>query len=208
MQDKFRLRKIPKQKRSIERYQKIMEVTFDLLGEVGYEALNTDLIAARSGIPIGSIYQYFPNKESIVYTHAEFCFLNLHDQFFDKITREVEKFKKFDQKFLEKTISIYLETLATVKGYHLIESVLYTNPKLRDLDRESNERFAKSLADRVILRFFPKLEKKRAFYIASLVVEIVDSTYKVITNTRNAKTRAGILTELKNVLFQYFLSLS
>ncbi|MCZ8342579.1 MAG: TetR/AcrR family transcriptional regulator [Leptospira sp.] len=208
MQDKLTLRKIPKQKRSIERYHRIMEVTFDLLGEVGYEALNTDLIAARSGIPIGSIYQFFPNKESIVYTHAEFCFINLHDQFFHKIATELEKFKKFNQKFLEKTLSIYIETLANVRGYHLIESVLYTNPKLRDLDRESNERFAKSLADRVILRFFPKLEKKRAFYIASIIVEIVDSTYKVIANTRNPKVRAGLLSELKNLLFQYFLSFS
>ncbi len=208
MQDKLTLRKIPKQKRSIERYHRIMEVTFDLLGEVGYEALNTDLIAARSGIPIGSIYQFFPNKESIVYTHAEFCFINLHDQFFHKIATELEKFKKFNQKILEKTLSIYIETLANVRGYHLIESVLYTNPKLRDLDRESNERFAKSLADRVILRFFPKLEKKRAFYIASIIVEIVDSTYKVIANTRNPKVRAGLLSELKNLLFQYFLSFS
>lgn len=206
MNFELNIRKLPKQKRSQERYEKIMEVTFDLLGEVGYDALTTDLISQRSDIPIGTIYQFFPNKESIVFTHAEICFITLHDTFFSKLDIELKKYAKFDQRFLDKTLLIFSETLKKVKGYHLIGSVLYTNEKLRELDKLSNERFAKTLSEKVILHFFPKVEKKRALYIAHIVVETVDSVFKTVLSTQNAKLRSGLVSELKSLLFHYFSS--
>jgi AcrR family transcriptional regulator len=36
------------------------------LVEEGYKKANTNRIAERAGISIGSLYQYFPNKESLM----------------------------------------------------------------------------------------------------------------------------------------------
>jgi AcrR family transcriptional regulator len=57
--------KKPRQRRSKVTYDAILEATTQLLIEKGYNATTTNHIAERAGISIGSLYQYFPNKETI-----------------------------------------------------------------------------------------------------------------------------------------------
>lgn len=199
-------RKVPQQKRSKERYQKIVDTAIMLLGEVGYDDLTTDLIAEKSGISVGSIYQFFPNKESIIYSHAEACYLIMHDLFFEKVSKALKKTKKFTPEFVDFTLIAYEQTLSEVKGYRLINSILYTNEALLHLDIESNERFAKSLADKVILTMFPKVNQKRAFYIALMIVESVDSVTKIIHRTSKISEKKQVLAELRTLLLVYFSS--
>ncbi|MGE8721313.1 TetR/AcrR family transcriptional regulator [Leptospira terpstrae] len=206
MNIKLNPRKIPQQKRSIERYQKIVDTAIELLGEVGYDDLTTDLIAERSGISVGSIYQFFPNKESIIYSHAETCYLILHDHFFNLLDEELKKKKKFSPDFIEFTLQSFERALNEVKGYRLINSILYTNQALLQLDIESNERFAKSLAEKVILPLFPKVEKKNAYYRALMIVETVDAVFKIAQRKGKTAEKKAVLAELRSLLFVYFSS--
>jgi len=57
--------KEPRQRRSKVTYEAILEATAQLLIESGYAVTTTNHIAERAGISIGSLYQYFPNKEAI-----------------------------------------------------------------------------------------------------------------------------------------------
>ena len=57
--------KEPQQRRSRVTYDAILEATTQILIERGYAATTTNHIAKRAGISIGSLYQYFPNKEAI-----------------------------------------------------------------------------------------------------------------------------------------------
>jgi AcrR family transcriptional regulator len=59
-------RKLPKQERSRITVEAILEATTHILVEEGYEKANTNRVAERAGISIGSLYQYFPNKESLM----------------------------------------------------------------------------------------------------------------------------------------------
>ncbi len=59
-------RKLPKQERSRITVEAILEATTHILVEEGYQNANTNRIANRAGISIGSLYQYFPNKESLM----------------------------------------------------------------------------------------------------------------------------------------------
>ena len=59
-------RKLPKQDRSRFTVEVILEATTRILVEEGYDRANTNRIAERAGISIGSLYQYFPNKESLM----------------------------------------------------------------------------------------------------------------------------------------------
>ncbi len=61
-----RLRRVPKQERSRERIDDILKVAGDLIGKNGIDSVTMKEIAALSGGPIASIYQYFPNKSAIV----------------------------------------------------------------------------------------------------------------------------------------------
>jgi len=57
--------KKPLQRRSRVTYDAILEAATQLLIERGYAATTTNHIAKRAGTSIGSLYQYFPNKEAI-----------------------------------------------------------------------------------------------------------------------------------------------
>jgi len=44
----------------------ILRATAHILVKDGYEGLTTNKVATRAGVSIGSLYQYFPSKESLV----------------------------------------------------------------------------------------------------------------------------------------------
>ena len=58
-------RKQPVQARSRELVEVILEGAARVFEERGYAAATTDAIAERAGVSIGSLYQYFPNKDAL-----------------------------------------------------------------------------------------------------------------------------------------------
>jgi AcrR family transcriptional regulator len=59
------LRRQPKQKRSQQRVEKILDAAAIVFDEVGFEAATTHTIAARANTAVGSLYQFFPDKLAI-----------------------------------------------------------------------------------------------------------------------------------------------
>ena len=59
-------RKRPTQERSRETVRAILEAAARIFEQVGVDAATTDRIAERAGISVGSLYQYFPNKDAIL----------------------------------------------------------------------------------------------------------------------------------------------
>ena len=57
--------RMPTQKRSIEKRNKIIEKGFELICEKGYHNTNTTEIAEYAGVSTGIIYQYFNDKKEI-----------------------------------------------------------------------------------------------------------------------------------------------
>jgi AcrR family transcriptional regulator len=67
----LQLRKQPKQKRTHALIDKILQSAAILLQQDGYHALTTNAIAQHAGVDIKSLYEFFPNKESIIYSIAD-----------------------------------------------------------------------------------------------------------------------------------------
>jgi AcrR family transcriptional regulator len=59
-------RKRPRQARSRATIDAILEATARVLVKRGFDGLTTNAVAAAAGVSIGSVYQYFPNKEALV----------------------------------------------------------------------------------------------------------------------------------------------
>lgn len=59
-------RKIPKQARSADTVRAIVEAFTHIFGSLGPSAANTNLVAKKAGVSIGSLYQYFPNKRTLL----------------------------------------------------------------------------------------------------------------------------------------------
>jgi AcrR family transcriptional regulator len=64
-------RKTPVQARSTVTVQAIYEATFQVLLAVGPDRLTTTRVAERAGVSVGTLYQYFPNKQSLLLSVLE-----------------------------------------------------------------------------------------------------------------------------------------
>jgi AcrR family transcriptional regulator len=66
-------RKLPKQARSEATVESLLQAAAQIFERHGYAAGTTNRIAERAGVSIGTLYQYFPNKDAIlvalVYRH-------------------------------------------------------------------------------------------------------------------------------------------
>lgn len=105
-------RRKPKQLRSLETMNSILEASSDLFEEQGYDKTTTHQIAARAGVSVGALYRYFADKEAIlkeVYRREtsilrdrileEFSSINIADQDPRSLVREA----------LERAFKIYSE---------------------------------------------------------------------------------------------------
>ena len=59
-------RKSPVQARSSASVEAILKATIQVLLKVGKERLTTTRVAARAGVSVGTLYQYFPNKGALL----------------------------------------------------------------------------------------------------------------------------------------------
>jgi AcrR family transcriptional regulator len=64
--DRIALRRKPKQERSIQRLDLILNAAATIIAEKGVSAMRMTELAAAAKVPIGSVYQYFPEKAAIV----------------------------------------------------------------------------------------------------------------------------------------------
>ena len=79
-------RRRPVQQRSQERYERILDACAGLLDEAGVNALTTKAVAQRAQVPIGTLYQFFAGKESLL---AALAARNL-EHYLERLARRLE----------------------------------------------------------------------------------------------------------------------
>ena len=79
---RFQPRKTPVQARAVSTVDAISEATIQVLLSDGVDRLTTTRVAERAGVSVGTLYQYYPNKQSLL-----FAVLAAH---FDRVASAVE----------------------------------------------------------------------------------------------------------------------
>lgn len=65
------MRRRPQRARGQQRVSTILDAAEQIFAEIGYEEATTNQIATHASTSIGSLYQFFPNKEAILHAVAE-----------------------------------------------------------------------------------------------------------------------------------------
>ena len=103
-------RKRPKQDRSRTTVEALIEATARIVAKEGRGRLSTNRIAEVAGVSVGSLYQYFPNKESLL----EEVRRRYDREFMDRMVSELSRFgglplREAVPRFVQFMIAIHAE---------------------------------------------------------------------------------------------------
>lgn len=142
--DSIRPRKAPAQARSQERFARILDVSAELMAQGGSGGLKVADIAARAGISLASLYQYFPDKTAIVATLADRinagCQHQVQDAF--RTVRTVAELLASVHAMIDGYYGMFLGNPLAVAVWRATQS----DPRLQEIDRQDCEAHAMTLA--------------------------------------------------------------
>ncbi|MRG61538.1 TetR family transcriptional regulator [Agromyces sp. CFH 90414] len=63
----------PTQRRSTQRLDALLDAAAEIVDEVGFERLTTQMVAERAGASIGTVYRYFPDRVAVLHGLRDRC---------------------------------------------------------------------------------------------------------------------------------------
>lgn len=191
-------RKAPVQARSRARFEAILETALTLIVEQGSDLVAMREIAARTGISIASLYQYFPDKAAIIATLAERCF------------EEGRSYTKavFDPVSDRHSFLAAVDTLAEGHFTRLLEDptsqalwrASQSDPRLQAQEGADEQAHARIVAE-ALGRILPDRPDAERFQFAHMMVGLLSSCLRVAAQQPSDEARGAL-----NVCRHYILT--
>jgi AcrR family transcriptional regulator len=153
--------------------EQILEASAHIFAERGYAGSTTNHIAARAGVSIGSLYQYFPNKDAILVAlqarHIESTSEVVQRMLDDALT-EKAPLESLLRRFVRRVVEMH----TSEPGLHHV--LLYGGPRTPELS-EKLHRIEDSMARAVepMLAERGGISRRHARHAAYLVVHVVEN---------------------------------
>jgi len=196
-------RRNPVQGRAKDRVGRILAAAEALLVEVGLRDLKVSHIARKAGVPIGSIYQYFPNREAILRAlvdehHASFT------AGLEEMVRNVDDFPSF----VTVSTQAFDQLAASYRGnpaFRLLWSGSQGFEPLRALDIEDTMRNAAVMCG-ALRRVMPGIPPERAMSACVLLCDFAGSVTRLSTELETDAERR-LEQEAKVMMADYLTNL-
>jgi len=176
----------PSQQRSWQRRDEILKTTAALLERVGFDDLTTILIAGEMGISVGTLYHYFPNKQSILYALGE-RWLEQQTAALDSIA--AKPLEDMDvEGFIDLAFKHLLVSYREQRGLLPLVQAMWAVPELRDLDDRHDEVIISQLEKMYQRIGLPhsKLERRRR---ARVMLEMVHALFLTVVEQTPAQSK-------------------
>ena len=159
----------PHQKRSRETVELILSAAAELLEDVGFEKLSTNMICQRANLTPPALYRYFPNKYAVLKDLGERLMArqNALLQDWSLVTDDLDQLDSQIADLLAETIRV---TRKTPAGGWIMRS-LHATPILSDVRRQSHRQVSQALS-RQTLEIWPGLDPARVSLANRLGVEM------------------------------------
>jgi AcrR family transcriptional regulator len=184
----------PQQERATRRLANFLDVAAVLFAEIGYEATTMTAIADHSGSGIGTLYHYFPDKQSVAFA------------LFNRYTQKVEAYWKplmeqpdtlthtaFAETFLERVIEFLRECPAYLQ--------LHAAPIRFSRDPAARRALRVAIANAFRAKD-PSLTSEKAMLAANISLQMVKGMTTLYAEGR-PNERPLILAEYKKALTLY-----
>jgi len=197
--DQLTPRRRPSQERSRDRVERILDATAALLGNTPVDKITTAAIAETAGIPIGSVYQYFPNKLSVL---AELARRVMAEVDLETASLIAEDFGvlPWDQA-IDRAIDATMEGYSKQPGYVQLLLSIRPTPEFRAITDESNKRMAAMLA------FHPALQAvipvDRIQLVMRAAIQAANSLQDWALSEQDPDLANRIISEMKTLLKGY-----
>lgn len=197
------MRRQPRQARSQERVSQILDVAEQMFITEGYNATTTNAIASRAKVPIGSLYQFFPDKGAIVQALAIRYVDLLHQRFNALHTAETSDLPLSD--YVERVINATEQFFNDYPGYHAIfMQVQGTIPELEAIESTADSQLIQDWAV-ILSQSYPGLEPADYEAIAFLLVKAI-GTLLWLSLSQEKSFRQRLVAETKRLMLSYLQS--
>jgi AcrR family transcriptional regulator len=199
MAGKKTLRRQPRQARGERRIGRILDAAALLFGRVGYEAATTNAIARQAKTSIGSLYQFFPNKEAILealVSHYEAQLRAVHDRVLNAETADLPL-----PDIYERVIGTLAEFHAAHPGFWPLFYGSTTSPALSSAAARLHQECI-GRVEAMLARRHPELPPSRRRLLATINVEVIKALLPLAEEEDEAY-RAEVIAEMKNLLLAH-----
>lgn len=126
-------------------FERILSSTASLLDEVGFDDLNTNLIAEHAQVNIASVYKYFPNKYAVLTALAE----TMRDEQIELLVERLQPRGDWRAE-LDALLDAYVELFVSRPGFAALAATMTSSPSLREIDEASLAAEARVIAARLV----------------------------------------------------------
>lgn len=190
-------RKQPRQRRSAETVARILSAAARIFDERGYRGTTTNHVADAAGVSIGSLYQYFPNKDALLVALAEHHVDEASQLFGDRLARLREQRPPLDD-----TVRSLLELAVELNDTSRLHAVLFTDCPRTPALTERLSRFSDLIVAEVVWHLERTVgQRPNTELRARLVVAAVDAAvHEVVLAEPPGPRRSAAIDELVAVV--------
>ena len=174
------IRRVPAQQRSRERQERILAVATDLISSKGSDQVKMSEIAALSQISIGSLYQYFPDKSSIIRTLAE-RYNAESRRCIEQALGEVEDVQGLQAAY-STLLDQYYDIVLATPAMRDIWSGMQADKQLLELELQES-RIAGDLLAQAMLRVTPGADAQQLADAAFLIWHLGEATMRLAVSS-------------------------
>jgi AcrR family transcriptional regulator len=192
------MRRVPQQARGQQRTAAILQAAAQVFYEVGFDAATTNMIAQRAQTAIGSLYDFFPNKEAIAQRLCEQFCTDLRSLFDGILTDALVQMP------LAQVIDDILDPLVqyhqTHPGFQALWLKSQGDPRLARMHQELTEVLTRKTAG-IFAQRYPKSDTASALRSSQLCIRTVQALLPLAGD--GPAIDRQIIAELKTMLRAY-----